>query len=360
MRIQDLDTPALLIDLDILESNLTRMAQYAATHQLRLRPHTKTHKIPALGRRQLELGAMGLTVAKVSEAEVMLASHVQDLLIAYPMLGPEKARRAIAVSEQTRLMVSVDSVEVARPLGEAFAAAGKKIRVLVEVDAGLGRVGVAPERFGATAKAIAALPGIDAAGIAFYPGHIKKMDDAGVTALGKVDELIAYCQGEARAAGLELPIVSGGSTPTMWHSHLVKGMNEMRPGTYIFNDRNTIISGACTEADCAATILTTVVSTSVKDQFIIDGGSKTFSSDKAAEPGHGLCLEHREAFFEKMNEEHGFVKLPGAADRVKVGEKVRMLMNHVCVAVNLQERIFGVRGQEVERIWTVDGRGKLQ
>ena len=163
---------------------------------------------------------------------------------------------------------------------------------------------------------------------------------------------------EARAAGFELPIVSGGSTPTMWHSHQIEGMNEMRPGTYIFNDRNTVISGACTMADCAATILSTVVSTSVPGQFVIDGGSKTFSSDRAAAEGFGVFLDTPEALFEKMNEEHGYVKHAGHAR--KVGDRVRVLPNHVCVAVNLHEKIYGVRGDQVEAVFDVLGRGKLQ
>ena len=135
-------------------------------------------------------------------------------------------------------------------------------------------------------------------------------------------------------------------------------MNEIRPGTYIFNDRNTIISGACTMEDCAATIIATVVSTSVPGQFVIDGGSKTFSSDRAAADGFGVFLDAPEALFEKMNEEHGYVKHAG--HRRKVGERVRVLPNHICVAVNLHERIYGVRGEEVVESWTVDGRGKLQ
>ena len=155
-------------------------------------------------------------------------------------------------------------------------------------------------------------------------------------------------------------MVSGGSTPTEWHAHEVKGMNEVRPGTYIFNDRNVVLCGACTMEDCAATILATVVSTSVKDQFIIDGGSKTFSSDKSAEPGHGIVLQAPEADFGKMNEEHGMVTLPGARDRFKVGDRVNILPNHICVAINLHERVYGVRGETVEQIWEVAGRGKLQ
>ena len=355
MKIHDLDTPALVIDLDVMERNLAKMAEYSRAHGLRLRPHTKTHKIPALGARQLAHGAAGLTVAKVSEAEVMLASGVEDLLIAYPIFGAEKMRRLVEVAKKTRVTVSVDSVEAARPISEAAKAAGIRIGVLAEVDAGLHRVGVQPALFIDLLRGLAQLDGIELRGMAFYPGHIKSQDAAALAALST---LISGLVAEAKAAGFELPIVSGGSTPTEWHSHEVAGMNEIRPGTYIFNDRNTILSGACGWDDCAATIIATVVSTSVPGQFVIDGGSKTFSSDRAAAEGFGVFLDAPDALFEKMNEEHGYVKHAGHTR--KVGDRVRILPNHICVAVNLHERVYGVRGEDVVETWTVDGRGKLQ
>jgi D-serine deaminase-like pyridoxal phosphate-dependent protein len=355
MHIHDLDTPALLIDLDVMERNVKKMAAYAREHSLRLRPHTKTHKIPMLGKYQLDHGAVGLTVAKVSEAEVMLASETPDLLVAYPIFGESKLARLVRVAASTDVTVSVDSVETARPIAAAAKAAGVKIGVLAEVDAGLHRVGVQPELFVDLLRGLARLDGIALRGMAFYPGHIKGQD---ASALSALSALIGGLLRDARAAGFELPIVSGGSTPTMWHSHRVEGMNEMRPGTYIFNDRNTVISGACTMADCAATILSTVVSTSVPGQFVIDGGSKTFSSDRAAAEGFGVFLDTPDALFEKMNEEHGYVKHAGHTR--KVGDRVRVLPNHVCVAVNLHEKVYGVRGDRVEAVFDVLGRGKLQ
>jgi D-serine deaminase-like pyridoxal phosphate-dependent protein len=356
MKIHDLDTPALVVDLDVMDRNVSRMGEYARTHGLRLRPHTKTHKSPLVGAKQLAHGAVGLTVAKVSEAEVMLGSGAKDLLIAYPVYGTEKMRRLVEVARKADVTVSVDSVEVARPIAEAAQAAGVRIGVLAEVDAGLHRVGAQPEQFVDLLRGLAGLTGIELRGMAFYPGHIKNGNDTG--AIGTLSTLISGLVSDAKAAGFALPVVSGGSTPTMWHSHEVAGMNEMRPGTYVFNDRNTIISGACAPEDCAATIVATVVSTSVPGQFVIDGGSKTFSSDKAAADGFGVILDTPEALFEKMNEEHGYVKHPGHTR--KVGDRVRVLPNHICVAVNLHERVYGVRGDEVVEMWTVDGHGKLQ
>ena len=361
MHISEIDTPAILIDLDVMERNLAKMAAYSREHSLRLRPHTKTHKIPELGRQQLALGAAGLTVAKTTEAEVMLKSGAADLLIAYPVIGAQKLNRLLKVATQTNVTVSLDSQAAAEELAGAAWAAGANIGVLVEVDAGLGRVGVKPGKDVIDlCKYVDSERGLEFRGIAFYPGHVKSMDEAGMAAFKKVGELLQSLESDLKAAGLEAKIWSGGSTPTMWHSHLMPVLNEIRPGTYIFNDRNTIISGACEPADCAVTILATVVSTSVANQFIIDGGSKTFTTDLAKQPGHGIVREAPDAFFARMNEEHGYVELADAASKFKVGDRVQVIPNHVCVAMNLHEQVYGVRNEMVEHTWKVEGRGKLQ
>jgi D-serine deaminase-like pyridoxal phosphate-dependent protein len=363
MKIADLDTPALLIDLDIMERNLCRAASYAREHGMRLRPHTKTHKIPALGRRQIELGAAGLTVAKVGEAEVMLRSGTPDLAVAYPVIGERKLRRLMEVARQARVTVALDSVFAASRLSDAARAAGIEIGVLAEVDAGLGRVGVAPEDIVPFARELLRLPALRFEGIEFYPGHIRLLDEGGLAAVARLSGLVLAMLEELRAAGIEAPIVSGGSTPALFHSHLVAGLNEIRPGTYIFNDRNTVASGACAWEDCAASILTTVISTAKKGQMIVDGGSKTFSSDRlpaGAEVSFGRVVEAPEAVFTKMNEEHGYIELRGVERGFAVGDRVRIIPNHICTAMNLHETVYGIRGGEVEQVWQVEGRGKLQ
>ncbi len=363
-HLSDLDTPALIIDLDIMERNLSRVADYAREHDLRLRPHTKTHKIPALGRKQIELGAAGLTVAKVGEAEVMLGAQPEDLLVAYPVIGRRKLERLMEVAGKTRVTVALDSLFAARQLSDAARESQREIDVLAEVDLGLGRVGVLP---GAPlielATAIDRLPRLRFAGITFYPGHIKQLDEQGRAALEKLAEALGEVLRDLRQAGLRPDIVSGGSTPTLFHSHLLPGLNEIRPGTYIFNDRNTVLSEACAPEDCAASILTTIVSTAKQGQMIIDGGSKTFSSDRpaaGAEVSFGQIVEAPEAVFTKMNEEHGFVDIHRVDREFLVGDRVRVIPNHVCVAMNLHETVYGVRGDTVEQAWRVEARGKLQ
>ena len=369
MHISEIDTPALVVDLDIFERNLGRVADYAREHALRLRPHTKTHKSVWIGKRQLELGAAGLTVAKVSEAEIMVGAEPRELLLAFPIVGHYKLSRLMEVARRTRVTVALDSAEAARQLSEAGAAAGVEVGVLAETDVGLGRVGVAPgEPLLELARAIEALPSLRFEGIAFYPGHIKSLDDAGHRALADLSELVGRILDDFRHAGIEVKIVSGGSTPALFHSHEIAGLNEIRPGTYVFNDINTVLSGACKLEDCAASILATVVSTARPGQMIIDGGSKTFSSDRpvvtskppSGDVSFGHLVEAPGARFHKMNEEHGFVDLTEAGQEFRIGDRVHVIPNHVCVAVNLHEKVYGVRGETVEHVWNVEARGKLQ
>lgn len=363
-RVSELDTPALLIDLDIMERNLLKLSEYGHEHGLRVRPHTKTHKIPALARKQLELGAAGLTVAKVGEAEVMLAAQPPDLLVAYPIIGASKLERLMQVGRKTSLTMSLDSLVVARQLSEAASKSQVEIGVLAEVDVGLGRVGVPPgEALVELIQGITKLPRLHFDGIAFYPGQIKSLDDDGQKALKKLADLLESILTDLRQAGFAPRIVSGGSTPTLFHSHRLPGLNEVRPGTYLFNDRNTVLAGACTFEECAASILVTVVSTAKAGQMIIDGGSKTFSSDRptaGSEVSFGRVVEAPEAVFTKMNEEHGFVDLRKAGRRFDIGDRVRIIPNHICVAMNLHECVYGIRGDVVEQAWRVEGRGKLQ
>jgi D-serine deaminase-like pyridoxal phosphate-dependent protein len=276
MRIQDLDTPAIVIDLDIMERNLDRVASYSRQHGLRLRPHTKTHKIPALGRKQIELGAVGLTVAKTGEAQVMLAADPPDLLVAYPVIGRAKLERLMQVAERTKVTVAVDNLTSAGELSAAAVKHQREIGILAEIDVGLGRVGVPPGEAVGLCREIQKLPNLNLLGITFYPGHVKRMDEAGLAALRDLGQLLEKLVNDLSRNNIPTEIVSGGSTPALWHGHEVKGMNEIRPGTYIFNDWNTVLTGACTLADCAAAVLTTVVSTPRPGHMIIDGGSKTF------------------------------------------------------------------------------------
>jgi D-serine deaminase-like pyridoxal phosphate-dependent protein len=364
MHVSDIDTPALVVDLDIFERNLCRVAEYAKGHGLRLRPHTKTHKSPRIARRQIDAGAAGLAVAKVSEAEVMLGAEPQDLLIAYPVFGKAKMERLVNVARRARVTVALDSETAAREISDAAKAAQVEIGVLAEVDVGLGRVGVEPgQPLVDLARAIRKLPGLTFEGVTFYPGQVKDFEAGGRAAFAQVGALVESILADFGRAGIPVPIVSGGSTPTLYHSHEMPGLNEIRPGTYVYNDLNTIRSGACTMADCAASILATVVSTARPGQVIVDGGSKTFSSDRlvnSTDVTFGHLVEAPGARFPKMMEEHGFIDITRAERQFAIGDRVHIIPNHICVAVNLHEQMYGIRGDRVEEVWKVEGRGKLQ
>lgn len=357
--LDDLETPAALVDVDRMRANLRRAAGYARAHGLDWRPHVKTHKTPELAAEQVRAGAVGLTVATPREAEVMSAV-VDDILLAYPPLGASKLARLMALPERVRLTVGLDSAEAAAQLGRAALGAGRRVGVLVEIDAGMGRVGVqTPDDAVALARA-AGDAGLEYRGVMFYPGHVRGALDGQGPALAAISARLASFLGALGDAGLPARVVSGGSTPTFWRSHEIAGITEVRPGTNIFNDRTTALVGACAWDECAYTVLATVVSTAVPGQAVVDAGSKALAKEelRAEGGGYGALLDRPEVVVKAVSEEHGLLDLSGTEWRPRVGDRVRVVPNHVCVSVNLNERLWGVRGAEVVAAWEVAGRGR--
>jgi len=359
--LSSLATPAALVDLDVMERNLERVAGYTREHGLRLRPHVKTHKAPQLATEQLRRGAAGVTVATAREAELM-ASVADDVLVAYPPVDPARTARLLALPANVRLAVALDSETSLRRLASAAAMAGRTVGVLVEVDLGMHRVGVqTPAAALALAQLARRLAGVEYRGVMFYPGHIRQHVSSQLPEIARLkQELDAFL---AALAGRDLQpeIVSGGSTPTLFHSHLVPRQTEIRPGTYIFNDRTTAAIGACEWQDCAYSVLATVVSTAVPGQAVVDAGSKSLNREDIRgavdAPGFGALLDRPEVFVKGLSEEHGLLDLSATDWRPEVGERVRIVPNHVCISVNLQPRVHGVRADLVERSWEVAARG---
>jgi D-serine deaminase-like pyridoxal phosphate-dependent protein len=359
--LSELETPALLVDLDRMERNLDRAASYARSHGLRLRPHTKTHKSPLLGRAQMQRGAAGLTCATVHEAEVM-AEVSDDVLIMYPPVGAPRATRVAQLARRARVTVALDSEQAAQDLSRACAAAGTRVGVLVELDAGMHRVGVASIDAGVSlAQAVSRLPGIELAGIAFYPGHVRAHVAEHAPHLASLTAFATEARGAFERAGLPATVVSAGSTPTIWETHLIGGVTEMRPGTYIFNDRTTSEIGACSPDDCALTVLATVVSTAVQGQAVIDAGSKALGREPirgVAGEGFGALLDRPEVVVKGMSEEHGLLDLSGTDWRPRVGDVVQVVPNHVCYVVALADLVYGARAGVLENSWPVAARGR--
>jgi D-serine deaminase-like pyridoxal phosphate-dependent protein len=353
-------TPAAVVDLDRMEANLDRMAAYAASHGLALRPHVKTHKSPHLAAEQLQRGASGLTVAQLNEARIM-AEVSDDILLAHPPVGGPKLERLLALPGHLRLRVALDSAEALDALAAAAAGVGRQVGVLVELDLGMGRVGL-----GDAAEAVrlcrrcTELDGVNWQGLMFYPGQIREHVSEQAPAVEAVDRRLQEFLAALHEAGLAPETVSAGSTPAAFSSHLLRGLTEIRPGTYIFNDRTTALIGACEWTDCAYSVLATVVSTAVAGQAVVDAGSKAlFREDLRGGPaaGFGALLDRPDVVVRAMSEEHGLLDL-GATDwRPRIGERVRIVPNHVCVSVNLHGTVWGVRGDAVERSWPVAARG---
>jgi D-serine deaminase-like pyridoxal phosphate-dependent protein len=367
MTIHEVDTPCLLVDLSIMENNLKRMADYCKQRKLNLRPHTKTHKSPDIAKLQIALGFPGITCAKVGEAEVMVANGINDILIAYPVVGPVKTQRLCQLAKNAKMTVALDSIEAAEGISHEAVRQGVTIDILAELNVGMDRVGVEnPELLVDLAEKISKLKGLRLRGIACYPGQVFCKPSDQETTLHKVGETVAAARARFKAKGLDESWVSAGSTPTAYQSDWVTGITEIRPGMYLFNDRNLMGAEICTPEQCALHVATTVVSTAVKNRAMMDGGSKTFSSDRwipagpKADPSFGLIRDDPNILFYGMSEEHGHLNLNNAQSPLKVGQRLRVLPNHVCPTVNLHERMYGFRGEKIETIWEIKGRGKIQ
>jgi len=354
-------TPAIVIDAAVAKRNLSKLAAYAKAHNVKLRPHTKTHKSIMMGRLQMELGAIGLTVAKVGEAQVM-SQACSDILMAYPAADAQRGAALAKLAKQITLRVGIDSTIAADSLAQAARSAGSTIGILVDLDVGLHRTGVqSPADSLALAQFITKQAGLRLDGIMFYPGHVKDESPESLTQLAAVESCLAETITLWNKAGLNTSIVSGGSTPAAYQAHHLPSMTEARPGTYIFFDMNGVHGGYAKLEDCAARIHCTVVSTAVPGQFVIDAGSKTLTSDKcgpAPESGHGYILEYPTAKIVKLTEEHGQVDATASNKTPKVGERVTVIPNHICPCVNLQDQIWWNEDGELKPI-EVDARGKV-
>src|SRR5215204_4052851 len=358
-------TPYLLIDGPQLERNILRMANVARENGVALRPHVKTHKIPRIAREQLEAGAAGITVAKLSEAEVMVDGGIEDIFIAYPLVTEAKIRQAVWLGERVRLIVGVDSLEGARRLSEA--AEGRNLEVRLEVDTGLRRTGIPRDEAVGLAGEIESMGNLDLTGIYTYRGAVLggsktlELEKAGLEE-GRVMVSLAE---QMRERGIRIDDVSVGSTPTAEYVAKVEGVTEIRPGTYVFYDRMQARLGACSLDDCAAVVVCTVVSRPTRDLAIIDGGSKTFATDVApgAEPlnleGYGHIVGYPDAVLERLTEEHGMLSLDEDCD-LEVGDTLQIIPNHICSTVNLHDQVYLVGEDGAVEETRVAARGKVR
>lgn len=363
--VTEVDTPALLVERSRLEANIQRFAHMAAQAKVRLRPHIKTHKTREIARLQLAAGSRGITCAKLGEAEVYAEAGVKDIFVAYPVIGHAKARRAAELAHRCQLIVGVESTTGVQHLSEAALAAGVILSVRVELDSGLQRTGVAPEQAAALCRLILAAPGLRLDGIFTFRGaSFPGAPTQDRYELGRLEgEWMVEQARLLRAAGIPIQTISVGSTPTSEGAAQVEGITEVRPGTYVFCDRMTTRAGVNTASDIALSILATVVSRPAPDLAVIDAGSKTFCGDvipaRAGLEGYGVTIDGHSGLVERMNEEHGIVRLaPGF--NPAIGDKLAFFPNHVCTSVNLSDELLIVNEGIVQDIWPVAARGRRQ
>jgi D-serine deaminase-like pyridoxal phosphate-dependent protein len=380
MQVAELDTPAFVVDLDVLERNVRSMAEHTRQCGVALRPHAKTHKSVEIARMQLGAGAIGLTLAKIGEVEALLDGAaasgdllpLDDILLAFPIVGEGKLERLLDLAQRATVTVSLDSPDAASQLGEAAAAKGTRIGILVEVDTGGRRCGVLPGQPTLDlARHVTRTPGLTLRGIMTHEGHayaatpstLREVSQQAGRVMVELAELL-------RADGHETPVVSVGSTPSARHIAEVPGVTEVRPGTYVFQDYNQVRLGVATVEECAATVRATVIARPAPDRAVVDAGTKAVAADRGMvggvtpvqQEGYGFVKGQPGWFFGRASEEHGVLlrQDDGHADDLRVGDRVALIPNHICPAVNLFDRLIVQRGGVVQGSWAVAARGRTR
>ena len=349
MRVDELETPVPVVDIDRLEANISRLQSYLDEHGIANRPHIKTHKIPAIAQMQMDAGAVGITCQKISEAEVMADAGFTDIFIPYNIIGESKLTKLMALVARINVSVTADSAYVIRGLSDAAQRAGLRLTVLIECDTGAHRCGVqSPQEAAALARLIHQLPNLHFGGLMTYPTS------------EQTDAFVRETRSLLAADNLNIERVSGGGTPTMWQVETHPEITEHRAGIYVYGDRLTLRSGAVTLDTCALKVHTTVVSRPTAERGILDAGSKSLSSDLHGLEGYGYICEYPDAKIYSLSEEHGHVDFSACERKPEIGERVTVIPNHCCTVTSMFDEVVGARGGQVEVIWQVTARGTVR
>lgn len=363
----EVDTPSVMVDKDVLLTNIEKMSSFARNHGVHLRPHVKAHKTVEIAKIQREMGANGLCVAKLDEAEAMAAAGFSDILVAYELVGQQKLERLLYLTEKVSITILVDSIPAAKALSQAATSRSKVIPCLIEVDSGLGRTGVPPGKPALElALSLLKYPGLKLKGLLTHAGHAyaaRNRSELELIGRGEAEALLSTAA-LLRQAGIGSAVLSVGSTPTVRISGAVTGINEIRPGNYVFNDATQVALGVARREDCALSVLTTVISRPTPDRIVIDAGGKTLALDRGAHgisqlPGYGLVKNHQGFVIERLSEEHGIVSLPPESP-VTVGDRLEVIPNHACPVVNLTDTLYVHENHRVVNQWRVTARGGVR
>lgn len=347
MHINDLDTPALIADLDVLERNINGMATHCRNIDIPLRVHTKTHKIPEIAKLQLDAGSQGITCQKLGEAEAMVKAGIDDILIPYNIVGKPKLERLTTLSKRARIIVALDSEVTATGISQQANADGCVIPVVLELDTGGGRCGVgSPQQAHRLAQKVAKMSGVDFQGVMTYPSNVN------------AKPFIAETVNLLKNDGILVEIISGGGTGSEVASKEL-GCTETRSGSYVYEGMTRIGNSEMLSPDrCVLRVLVTVVSTPTSDRIIVDGGQKTFTSYPPSPYGH--IIEFPEAKIYGMSVEHGHINVSESSHQFRVGERLFVIPLHQGMTSNLHDELICVRGRTVETIWKIAGRGKVK
>ena len=356
--VPELDTPALLLDLDAFEYNVDRMARFFADRSTSLRPHAKTHKCPDIARRQMAAGAIGITCAKVGEAEVMVEAGIQDILIANQVVGKIKIDRLTDLADRSKMMVAVDGPANVQQLSAACQAKGVTLRVLVEVDVGMGRCGVQPGKAALhLAQKVARSPGLKLSGLMGYEGHLVQLRDPEERKTRVLKDLapLQETRDLLEQNGLPVEIVSGGGTGTYDISGANPPMTEIEAGSYVFMD--STYSQTRPEFHQALFILSTIVSRTNPARLVTDAGRKTISNDFGLPTPIGVPG----AAMKSLSEEHGVVLLDNPDEvALRPGDKIRFVPSHCCTTTNLYDKLYVIQDEVLVDIWPIAARGRAQ
>ncbi len=351
-RLEDLETPVPVIDVDVVERNVRRWQARCTALGIANRPHIKTHKLVGLAKFQLAEGAAGITVQKLGEAEVMADAGIRDMLLTFNVVGRKKVERLAALARRTEIAVVADNFEMIAGLSAAGKAAGRSISVLVECDTGAGRNGVQlPSAALELAKAIDSTAGLRFGGLMTYAGAGQRL---------QAEVFLVEARELCTRAGLAVDVITSGGSPDMWKDEGLAALTEYRAGTYVYFDRSLVAQGTCGFEDCALSVLVTVVSRPTAERAIIDAGTKSLTSDLVGLQGYGVVHALGDAKVYAANEEHGYLDISQLTQKPVVGDLLRVTPNHVCPVTNLFDEVVFVRGQDVLGAVRVDARGLVK
>lgn len=355
------DTPFVSVNLDIMDKNISWLANLAKKSNVKLRPHTKTHKSPWIANKQIEAGAEGICTATLGEAEVMVNAGIKDILIAFPIIGQRKLERFSNLLKRADLTVGLDDITVAKGINQVGETHKKKVQVYIDVDTGLGRMGKSPKESVGSIIEIAKLPNIEIKGLMSHAGQSYNAVNGEVVKRIAVEDATILHDTKVSLAkkGLEIQEISVGASATARFIEETPFITEVRAGMYVFNDRMVLSSEGAKLEDCAVTVFATVISTPGEHRLIIDAGSKTLSQDSNKNGGFGIIKYHENLSISKLSEEHGIVEIEGETN-LQVGDVIEIIPNHVCPVINLTDEMYGYRGGEFERIIPIEGRGRNQ